>query len=121
MEKEEKIIKKFYTVWKSMISRCRSNKNSSYRYYGGRGIKVSKEWQEYSNFMEDMFDEYYNIMKDEDITKRNFIATLDRIDSNGDYCKENCRWVDIKTQIDNRRQYMYPNSIIKDFSKQISR
>lgn len=83
-----------YSTWNSMVNRCYSDKNSSYKNYGGRGIKVCDEWscQQFGlfNFNRDMGDRPKNM-------------SLDRIDVNGDYCKENCRWVDSSMQGYNKR------------------
>ena len=81
---------KIYRIWSNMMTRCNNPKSSNYKYYGGRGISVSEEWKNFSNFYCDMGDcpEGY---------------TLDRIDVNGNYEKLNCRWADWKTQAANRR------------------
>ena len=77
--------------WKSMKQRCYLKTMHSYKYYGGRGIKVCDRWLEsFANFASDMGE-------------RPEGTTLDRIDSNGDYTPENCRWSDIHTQNTNRR------------------
>ena len=81
-----------YNVWKSMKGRCFNHKNKGYDNYGGRGISVCEEWNDYSNFHEDMASTYESGL------------TLDRIDNNGDYCKDNCRWVPLRTQMRNQRR-----------------
>lgn len=73
-----------------MITRCR-NKNN--KWYGARGIKVCERWAGENGFQ-------YFI---EDMGERPEGKTLDRIDSDGDYSKENCRWADIFEQNGNTR------------------
>jgi hypothetical protein len=72
-----------------MRSRCVNPKVRLYPVYGGRGIKVCQRWQDFANFLADMGEPPPSL-------------TLDRIDVNGDYEPGNCRWVDMKTQENNR-------------------
>ena len=79
-----------YKVWIGMRNRCNSKKHKAYSYYGGRGISVSKEWDSFKTFIEDM-------------GRRPEGCSLDRIDPNGNYCKENCRWATKIQQANNTR------------------
>ena len=79
-----------YPIWKTIHQRCYNPKCKDYKYYGAVGVKMSDEWnKDFSKFYDDMYQEYC-----EHILKYgNKNTSLDRIDPNGDYCKENCRWV----------------------------
>lgn len=89
---------RIYGVWSRMIARCENKNVRSYPNYGGRGIKVCDEWRNSpESFAEWAFATGYD--PDAPI----FECTLDRIDVDGDYCPENCRWVDIKAQQNNKR------------------
>lgn len=78
-----------YRSWKGMIQRCTNPNNHKYPRYGGRGIQVCDGWKTFAVFLRDMGDcpEGYQI---------------DRINNDGNYNKDNCRWADIKTQARNR-------------------
>lgn len=76
--------------WQAMLSRCNDVRGKDYPRYGGRGITVCSSWSDFRNFLEDMGD-------------RPPKHSLDRIDNNLGYFKENCRWADPKTQSNNRR------------------
>lgn len=80
-----------YWVWNNMLNRCNDLQNSRYPLYGGRGITVCDKWSTFAGFWEDMKEGYSDQL------------TLDRVDSNGNYCKKNCRWVTAKEQSRNRR------------------
>ena len=92
--------KRLYGIWNAMKQRCYYPQKQGYQYYGGRGIQVCEEWKDsFSNFAEWAFQNGY------DENAKPYECTLDRIDYNGNYCPENCRFVDMHIQNTNRRHY----------------
>lgn len=94
---------RFYTIWKAMRHRCTIKSSPHYKNYGGRGITYDKRWDNFLNFKEDMYESYLEHVKkfgEKD-------TTFDRIDSDGNYYKENCRWATWEEQSNNKRNTIY--------------
>lgn len=84
---------RLYNTWQCMIRRCCNPENPAYADYGGRGITVCDEWRnDFPKFLADM---------GHPPTRRH---SLDRIDNDAGYCKENCRWATKQTQSRNSRR-----------------
>lgn len=86
---------RIYNTWRNMKHRCLNEKSENYYLYGGRGITFCEKWERFEGFYEDMKEGYNDELQ------------LDRIDVNGNYCKENCRWVTRKENANNKRNTTY--------------
>ena len=94
-----------YRKWVKMKDRCYNPKNKSYIHYGARGIKICEDWlHSYDSFMKWALNNGYNKS-----------LSIDRIDNNGNYEPNNCRWVDKKTQAKNKRTNKTVNYNGKDY------
>lgn len=80
-----------YIIWSSMKLRCKNINNPCYKDYGGRGITYDPSWEKFENFWYDMGETYKNNL------------TLERIDNDKGYYKDNCKWACRKEQGRNRR------------------
>lgn len=88
-----------WRIWRAMKTRCTNKNIPQFHDYGGRGIKVCKEWN-------DDFMAFYNDMG---VAPEKY--SIDRIDNNSNYCKENCKWSSMKEQARNRRSNHTINGI----------
>lgn len=88
-----------YKTWQSIKDRCLNKKSKDYSRYGGRGVKVSKDWK-------NSFENFYKAMG-----PRPPGTSIDRINNDGDYTISNCRWATPKQQMRNRSVSLSKNVI----------
>ena len=84
---------KLHGIWNMMKQRCNNPNQAKYKNYGGRGIKVCDEWQ-------NSFESFYSWAMSNGYSEK---LSIDRIDVNGNYEPNNCRWVTNKVQSNNTR------------------
>jgi len=98
---------RFYKIWLGMKSRCFNKNNARYKCYKGRGITVCDRWLDFNNFKEDMYESYTKHVEEYGEKE----TTIDRIDNDKNYEKDNCRWATWSEQSKNKR----PGGIRKSF------
>lgn len=91
---------KIYRIWQGIFQRCENPKEKNYHNYGGRGITVDPAWRDFNVFLRDMGQPPAG-------------ASLERMDNNGPYSKENCCWATMKAQLNNTRS----NRIVEAFGR----
>lgn len=96
-----------YRTYRAMIQRCTDENNAGWIYYGGRGITICDRWSEsFENFLADM-------------GKHPGVGfSLDRIDTDGNYCKENCRWATRTEQNNNTKGAYHYTNARRDYIKE---
>jgi len=107
----------FFIVFNNIRKRVNTPTDKDYKNYGGRGIYFM--WKDYMEFKEDMYESYLEHKK-----KYPNNTSIERIDNNSHYCKENCRWATIQDQAKNRRTSRYithkgETMIIADWARRI--
>jgi hypothetical protein len=102
-----------FSIWRCIKDRCYNSNKDSYKYYGGRGITMSDEWKNsFMNFYRDMGK------------SPTHLHSIDRIDVNDNYSKDNCRWATPKQQANNttrniKIKYMGETRTLKQWAEAI--
>ena len=109
---------RFYRARSSMNGRCNRIMHKDYDKYGGRGIKLL--WKSFEEFRDDMYEIYLEHV--EDFWEKQ--TTLDRIDNDGNYCENNCRWATYKEQENNRSdtiiiEYNWKKQSMKQWAEEL--
>lgn len=88
-----------YAVWQGIKQRCLNENSYGYQYYGKRGVTISEDWKDFVNFYNDMSPSYKEGL------------SIERIDVNKGYCKENCKWATKAEQARNRKTTVFIDTV----------
>jgi hypothetical protein len=99
--KHNMVYTRFYHIYCGIVSRCKYKSKKDYRWYGGKGIRCL--WLTFSDFKQDMYKSYLSHVKKFGEKE----TTIDRINSDGNYCKENCRWATLEEQKNNTTSNLF--------------
>ena len=91
----------FYTIFRHIRQRCKYKHNVSYKYYWGKWIKCERN--NFNEFIVDMY-ESYKLFKENNPSLK---PSIERIDNNWNYCRDNCKWIDRSDQSKNRKWNRY--------------
>lgn len=110
----------FYSKWAGMKRRCLNKNDKKYFRYGGRGIIVCDKWLKFNNFRDDMYQSYLEHFK-----QYGKNTSIDRINNNGNYEPNNCKWSTQKEQTNNMRKnifitYMGTTLTMKQWSEKLN-
>lgn len=90
---------RLYVIWSSMRERCFNSNHQAYTNYGGRGITICNEWEDFAEFRRWAISNGYD--------EGQASQTIDRVDVNRCYCPQNCRWISRSEQANNKRNNRY--------------
>jgi hypothetical protein len=96
---------RFYKIWKGLFTRCYNKNYRLFKDYGGRGIKVCERWHKFENFRDDMHKSYSDD------------KSIDRIDNDGNYEKNNCKWSTRLEQGRNKRMFKLDRDKVVEIRK----
>lgn len=89
---------RFWNIWSGIKKRVNCKTDKRYLNYGGRGIDYCKDWEDFNLFKEQMHESYLEHVKN--YGEKN--TTIERVNVDGNYCKDNCKWATWKEQANNR-------------------
>jgi len=107
LKQEKQQLTRCETIWRAMMQRCYNPNCTDYHNYGAKGKKACRRWHNKDNFIEDMFPLYLEYEKEHGLNT----ATIDRIDGEWGYSKNNCRWLTRGLQQRNKTGYTHKSTV----------